>query len=63
MISYSICCQVGATVGLMAAVGSIAECGLVNIILFVYSKTRTIMNGFCFFSLSLLLGIDLVVAM
>ena len=55
--------QVGTAVGLMAAMQGFAESGLVNIILLVYNKTKHILNGFCFFTLSFLLGIDLVIAM
>ncbi|XP_063676160.1 proton-coupled folate transporter-like isoform X2 [Bolinopsis microptera] len=55
--------QVGTAVGFMAAMQGFAESALVNIILLVYNKTKHIMNGFCFFTLSFLLGINLVIAM
>ena len=55
--------QIGTAVGFMAAMQGFAESALVNIILLVYNKTKHIMNGFCFFTLSFLLGINLVIAM
>lgn len=55
--------QIGTAVGVMAAVQGFAESGIVNVILLVYEKTRDIMNGFCFFTLSFLLGVNLVIAM
>jgi len=54
--------QIGSVVGLLGAAQALAECGLINIVLFLYSHTRHIMNGFCFFSVSFLLGVNLVLA-
>ena len=55
--------KVGTTVGLMSAAQTLAENGIVNLILLVYNATKNMMNGFCFFVLTLVLGIDLILAM
>lgn len=55
--------QIGCMFGVLGAVQGLAESGLINIVLFTYTRTRHILNGACFFVLTVLLAIDLVLAM